>query len=208
MAIENISYVTESGELLGVASREDVHKRGLWHETFHCWVVTRELGRQMIHFQLRSSEKADFPDLFDITAAGHIAADESVEDGVREIEEELGLSLDLAELTPLGIIHDEISLPGFTDRERAHVYLYQGAPITLADYRLQRAEVTGVALADFRSFFELCTKQVEQIDVRGFRETAAGREEIRQTIGLSDMVPHEARYWREVAIRIRKELMA
>lgn len=208
MAIEKIAYVAESGELLGVASREDIHRRGLWHETFHCWVVTRELGRNMIHLQLRSAEKADFPKLFDITAAGHIAANESVADGVREIEEELGLSVALERLMPLGVVHDEISLPGFTDRERAYVYLYKEAPITLADYRLQQAEVAGVALADFRSFFELCTQQVEQIDVRGFRETAAGREEIRQTIGLSDMVPHEARYWREVAIRIRKELMA
>ncbi|MBT2581524.1 NUDIX domain-containing protein [Planococcus sp. ISL-109] len=208
MAIENIAYVTESGALLGVASREDIHKRGLWHETLHCWVVTRELGRYMIHLQLRSSEKADFPRLFDITAAGHIAADESVEDGVREIEEELGLPLKLAELVPLGVIHDEISLPGFTDRERAHVYLYKGAQLALADYRLQREEVAGMAAAEFQAFFELCTKQVEHIHVSGFHETPNGREPFRKTVGLSEMVPHEAAYWEQVAIRIRKELMA
>lgn len=208
MAIEKIAYVTESGALLGVTSREDIHKRGLWHETFHCWVVTRELGRYMIHLQLRSSDKAEFPDLFDITAAGHIAADESVGDGVREIEEELGLSVELKELTPLSVVHDEISFPGFTDRERAHVYLYKGAQLALSEYRLQLQEVAGVAAVEFHAFFELCTQQVEHIQVSGFRETPTGRKDFRKLVGLSDMVPHEANYWEQVAIRIRKELMA
>lgn len=208
MAIEKIAHVAESGALLGVASREDIHKRGLWHNTFHCWVVTRELGRPFIHFQLRSSEKLDFPGLFDITAAGHIAADEAVEDGVREIEEELGLSLELAELTPLGIIHDEISLPGFIDRERAHVYVYKASQLALEEYRLQQQEVAGVASAEFHAFFELCTKRVEHIHVNGFYETPTGRQAFRERIGLPDMVPHEATYWEQVAIRIRKELMA
>ncbi|MFC4711631.1 NUDIX hydrolase [Planococcus dechangensis] len=208
MAIEKIAHVAESGALLGVASREDIHARGLWHNTFHCWVVTRELGRPLIHFQLRSSEKTDFPDLFDITAAGHIAADEAVEDGVREIEEELGLSLNLAELAPLGIIHDEISLPGFIDRERAHVYLYQATQLALEEYSLQQQEVAGVASAEFHAFFELCTKRVEHIHINGFYETPTGRKVFRKRIGLSDMVPHEAAYWEQVAIRIRKELMA
>ncbi|MGM0898405.1 MAG: NUDIX hydrolase [Bacillota bacterium] len=207
MAIEKLAYVSESGALIGVASREDVHARGLWHETFHCWVVTRELGRDMIHLQLRSSGKTDFPELFDITAAGHITATESVEDGVREIEEELGLSVAFEELTPLGVVNDEILLPGFTDRERAHIYLYR-AQLELADYLLQPEEVEGMAVADFKAFFELCTKQTGRIEVRGFREKPHGREPFHAAIGLSDMVPHNALYWEQVAIRIRGELMA
>lgn len=207
MAIEKIACVTKDGALTGVATRDEVHRQGLWHETFHCWVVSRELGQTLIHLQLRSQDKADFPGLFDITAAGHIAAHESMKDGVREIEEELGLRLAFEQLTPLGVVNDEISLPGFIDRERAFIYLYEGNQLDLADYRLQPGEVAGMAAVDFRAFFELCTNQVEKVDAQGFRETQEGRRPFHEQLGLSDLVPHERSYWKQVAIRIRRHLM-
>ena len=207
MAIEKIACVTQDGALTGVATRDEVHRQGLWHETFHCWIVSRELGRTLLHLQLRSQDKADFPGLFDITAAGHIAAHESMKDGVREIEEELGLALAFEQLTPLGVVHDEISLPGFTDRERAFVHLYEGTQLDLADYRLQAEEVAGMAAVDFQAFFELCMKQTETIDALGFIETHEGRQPLKQKLGLSDFVPHQSSYWKQVAIRIRHQLM-
>ena len=207
MAIEKITCVTEDGALTGVATRDEVHRKGLWHETFHCWVVSRELGRTVIHLQLRSQDKADFPGLFDITAAGHIAAHETMKDGVREIEEELGLTLAFEQLTPLGVVKDEISLPGFTDRERAYIHLQEGTQIDLADYRLQPEEVAGMAAVDFLAFFELCMKQTETIDARGFIETQRGRQPFQQKLGLLDFVPHQPDYWKQVAIRIRRHLM-
>lgn len=207
MAIEKIACVTEHGALTGVASRDEVHRQGLWHETFHCWIVSRELGRTWIHLQLRSQDKADFPGLFDITAAGHIAANESMKDGVREIEEELGLALAFEQLTPLGVVKDEISLPGFSDRERAFIHLYEGTQIDLADYRLQPEEVAGMAAVEFQDFFELCMNQIETIDAFGFIEGAEGRQPLQQKLGLSDFVPHEPSYWKQVAIRIRRQLM-
>ncbi|MDN5708444.1 MAG: NUDIX domain-containing protein [Planococcus sp. (in: firmicutes)] len=207
MAIEKIACVTQDGALTGVATRDEVHRQGLWHETFHCWIVSRELGRTLLHLQLRSQDKADFPGLFDITAAGHIAAHESMKDGVREIEEELGLTLAFEQLTPLGVVHDEISLPGFIDRERAFIYLYEGPRLDLADYRLQRGEVAGMAAVDFQAFFELCMKQTEAIEARGFIETHEGRQPLKRKLGLSDFVPHEPSYWKQVAIRILRRLM-
>ncbi|RAZ67686.1 NUDIX hydrolase [Planococcus maitriensis] len=207
MAIEKIACVTEQGALTGVAARDEVHRQGLWHETFHCWIVSHELGHTRVHLQLRSRDKADFPGLFDITAAGHIAAHESVKDGVREIEEELGLALSFEQLTPLGVVNDEILLPGFTDRERAYIHLYEDTQIDLADYRLQAEEVAGMAAVDFRAFFELCMNQTEKIDACGFIERPEGRKPFRKKIGLPDFVPHQPSYWKQVAIRIRRQLM-
>lgn len=170
-------------------------------------MVSRELGRTRIHLQLRSQDKADFPGLFDITAAGHIAAHETMKDGVREIEEELGLKLAFEQLMPLGVVNDEILLPGFTDRERAYIHLYEGTQIDLADYRLQPEEVAGMAAVDFQAFFELCMKQTETIDAFGFIDTQEGRQSFQQKLSLSDFVPHQMDYWKQVAIRIRQQLM-
>ena len=68
--------------------REEIHRLGYWHETFHCWFVKKVHNEWMIYFQLRSKEKADYPLLLDITAAGHLLAGETINDGIREIDEE------------------------------------------------------------------------------------------------------------------------
>lgn len=94
---ENYTYVKDE-------SRDNVHQAGLWHETFHCWLM----DEQFVYIQKRSAEKKDFPGLFDITAAGHILATETIEDGIREVEEELGLTVDLSRFYSKGVVHDVI----------------------------------------------------------------------------------------------------
>lgn len=64
-----------------------------------------------------------------------------------------------------------------------------------------------MAAVDFLAFFELCMKQTETIDARGFIETQRGRQPIQQKLGLLDFVPHQPDYWKQVAIRIRRHLM-
>ncbi|CAM5275178.1 NUDIX hydrolase OS=Lysinibacillus sphaericus OX=1421 GN=LS41612_02185 PE=4 SV=1 [Lysinibacillus sphaericus] len=48
--------------------------------------------RTYIYFQIRSGQKKDYPGLLDITAAGHLLAVETVEAGIREVKEELGVN--------------------------------------------------------------------------------------------------------------------
>ncbi|MEC2070995.1 NUDIX hydrolase [Alkalihalophilus marmarensis] len=106
MDTEHITIVDEQRKPVGIASRADIHRKGLWHETFHCWMVGREENHYYIYLQRRSAHKIDFPSLFDITAAGHILANETIEDGVREVHEELGIEVTMNELIPLGAIED------------------------------------------------------------------------------------------------------
>ncbi|WP_223260763.1 NUDIX hydrolase [Bacillus sp. LNXM65] len=95
MEQEKLNILNEQHEAIGVAPRSDVHAQGLWHETFHFWLLKKELDTVYLYFQLRSPAKKDFPSLFDITAAGHLLANEQPSDGVREVEEELGLTVPL-----------------------------------------------------------------------------------------------------------------
>ncbi|MBB6453277.1 isopentenyldiphosphate isomerase [Salirhabdus euzebyi] len=84
MDTERLKIFDDNRNELGVASREDVHKKGFWHETIQCWFISREQDADYIYFQIRSEKKKDYPGMYDITAAGHILANETVEDGVRE----------------------------------------------------------------------------------------------------------------------------
>ncbi|TWT24904.1 NUDIX domain-containing protein [Planomicrobium sp. CPCC 101110] len=160
-----------------------------------------------MHLQLRSKDKKDFPGLFDITAAGHILSDETIGDGVREIEEELGIAVSFEELISIGVIKDQIHENGFFDNERCHVFLYNAETTIETLYKLQKEEVSGVVTADFQDFYKLCRGLEKKIAVEGFgvaedgRKTAAGK-----TITTNDLVPHSPEYLLQVTDLISKKL--
>ncbi|WP_310793579.1 NUDIX hydrolase [Salipaludibacillus neizhouensis] len=101
---EKLKIFDDNRNQIGIASRSDVHRVGYWHEVFHCWFVCNIQGTDYIYLQLRSNKKKDYPNLLDITAAGHLLADETVKDGVREIKEEIGIDVAFEELKQLGVI--------------------------------------------------------------------------------------------------------
>jgi len=91
-ADEILDYWDAHGKWLGAASRRDVHARGLWHRTLHLWLVTPEHGGSVV-YQLRSSTAASWPGRLDASVAGHLLADESYTDALRESREEIGIDV-------------------------------------------------------------------------------------------------------------------
>ena len=68
-----------------------------------------------LYFQLRSKIKKA-PLIWDITSAGHIMHDEDVQiNGLREIEEELGLSFQTTDLVYKGIFKIDYEISNLTD---------------------------------------------------------------------------------------------
>ncbi|PJO45388.1 NUDIX hydrolase, partial [Lysinibacillus xylanilyticus] len=120
MEQEIVKVFNEQHEQIGTATRAEVHEKGLWHETFHCWLVNEDY----IYFQIRSSQKKDYPGLLDITAAGHLLAVETVESGIREVKEELGLNIDVHEVVKMGMTSCSIVSENMIDNEFCHVYIY------------------------------------------------------------------------------------
>lgn len=198
MESERLRIFDGGHQELGTASREDVHKHGYWHETFHCWLLKREENTDYIYFQIRSRTKKDFPNLLDITAAGHLLADETAQDGIREVNEELGLNVTIEDVQQLDVIEDPIELDGFTDREFAHVYVYKTEENI--DFTLQQEEVSGIVRAPFAHFQSLCLGFASSIEVEGFCVKEAGhREAVRKSVSKKEFVPHSDTYWRRVA---------
>ena len=194
---EWISVFDENRNKIGVASRKEVHQKGFWHETFQCWFV----DQNDIYFQIRSNDKKDYPSLLDITAAGHILADETIEDGVREIEEELGIAITYDDLQAAGIIEDSIVTDAIIDREFAHVFVYEArSPLS---FKLQREEVAGMVRADFTDFYHFCLGKTNELKVSGFIVNASGKEAVIEKYATKqDFVPHPPSYWLKVATAI------
>ena len=202
---EMITIVDEQRHPIGVKSRDEVHKEGDWHETFHCWFLQRDKETDYIYFQLRSPEKKDFPNLLDITAAGHILAHETVADGVREIHEELGIEVQMADLAPVGIIKDCLVTDRFIDREFSHVYIYKLKETPA--FHLQKEEVSGIGRTDFHSFYAFCMGNQANVVVEGFVADENGEQvAMTKSVAKQDFVPHEEAYWQTIAEVIKEML--
>lgn len=96
---EYLDIVDDNNRMTGRTKlKSEIHRDGDWHRAAHIWICNEK--RELL-FQLRSPEKDTYPDLWDITG-GHVGAGESYEDAaVRELEEELGISATIDDLTPL-----------------------------------------------------------------------------------------------------------
>lgn len=145
---------------IGQAPRSEVHAKGYWHRTFHCWLVRLDepAGRLLVRFQKRQSGKDTFPDCYDITVAGHLKAGEAVQDAAREIGEEIGLLPDFASLDWIGECREEaVGAAGgapFVDREVSAVYAWL-CSASLDEFRLQPEEVAGIYEADADDLIEM-----------------------------------------------------
>jgi isopentenyldiphosphate isomerase len=155
---------------IGTASRRETHAKGYWHRTFHCWLARRSDGRELVLFQRRQLGKDTNPDCYDITAAGHLLAGEGLSDAVRELEEELGVSVSFQELIYLDQVREEADgLVGgkpFIDREVSEVYgLITSIP--LESMVLQQEEVAGVYEAEISDMLALFRGERDSLTVQG-----------------------------------------
>ena len=106
------SWTKPDGRRGRSVAKSEAHRLGLWHRCFHCWICGSDPEGFYLLLQRRASTKDTWPDYLDITAAGHLSAGEETLDGLREVEEELGLQVNPERLVPLGTHKIEQQLPG------------------------------------------------------------------------------------------------
>lgn len=208
---EYLDVYDERGNRTGTALRSEAHALGLWHRTFHCWLVRRgEDGKAYVLFQRRSERKDTNPGRCDITVAGHLAAGETVRDAMREMEEEIGWSVPFEALVPFGTVKEEnAGMAGgvrFIDREISHVFGCL-ASRPLEEFRLQREEVAGLYEAEAERLIALMEGKRASMEVRG-AETAEGEEGLRPatlTLTADRFVPRDRGYYIRV-FRFLREL--
>lgn len=198
---EEVDVLDARGEKTGrVAWKSEAHRLGLWHRCFHCWIAAPKTssGGPYLFVQRRAAGKDTWPNKLDVTVGGHLGAGESVLEGLREVEEELGLRVGAGELVPLGTRKVERKIPAGLDREFHEVFL---AVRSLApeDLRLQEEEVAAV--------LRLRLDDVEAL--YGGTEVTAQEwpgETSPVSVRLADFVPDEDGYLLRVARAVRRVL--
>lgn len=197
---ELIDVRDESGGRTGqVVWKSEAHRRGLWHRCFHCWIFGSDSGEPYLIVQRRAATKDTWPGYLDVTAAGHLATGEEPVDGLREVEEELGLRVDPGRLVPLGTRRVEQEIPGGLDREFHDVFLLRD-DTPPGNLRLQREEVEAVlhvGLDDARAL-----GASGSAPAREYRDGEVS--EVR--VSVPDFVPNTDDYLRRVAVAARAAL--
>ncbi len=162
----NISLTVTEDEFLNVLDDEDrltsaiaprsvVHKTGLNHATVHIWFIRRKDMGIHVLLQKRSHKKEIAPDMYDVSAAGHISqGHEFRKTALKEIREELGLEVPSNSLEFIGMRHGYYTEGEITDKELTAVYLYKGE-FDESQIALQESEVSEVHWAEIDELITL-----------------------------------------------------
>ncbi len=203
MESEQLNIFDDDMRLLGTRNRAEVHTQGFWHQTFHVWFLRHSASRLTLLFQLRSAQKRTCPNTLDITAAGHLLVGEEVMDGLREVNEELGVTLAAQDLYPVGIIKDEILRSGLIDREFCHVYFYV-SPTAGENFVLQADEVAGIIEIAYDEFAALITGYLDTVTGNGYLLAPDGTKvPVQRNFTHDDFCPHSQPYYTALLTALR-----
>ncbi len=144
-------------------SIDTVHQKGLWHQTFACWLVN--VAKQVVYLQLRGPKNRVGAGTFDATASGHLAAGETPQDGFRELREEIG-TVPLSTPVYWGVNRAFFQKENYINREFCHVFLAT-TPATLADFIPENGEVSGLFALSVKDAVALFSGIKQSVTVTG-----------------------------------------
>ena len=112
---EYFDVLSAKGEFTGKTElREICHKEGLWHKAVALFVVN---SKNQVLLQKRSSNKKLWPNLWDMTAGGHVLAGEfGFQAIIREIKEEIGIDVAKDDILFIGASTSENIKPDVINR--------------------------------------------------------------------------------------------
>ena len=139
--------LNKNGEYTGkVESREKCHEQGLWHKAVVVFIISKD--NKKILLQQRSANKKLWPNMWDITAGGHVMADEfGYQAVIRETKEEIGVDIDKGDLEFIGATSSENIKGDIVNRHYNENFIVH-KDIDLDNIVLQKDEVQDIKWFD------------------------------------------------------------
>ncbi|MDP2690880.1 MAG: NUDIX domain-containing protein [bacterium] len=180
MTEERFDILNPEGNATGQSAlKSEVHQKGLWHHSAHVWIYNSQ-GKILV--QKRAKTKKLFPNVWDVSVAGHVVSGETPLLGaVREMEEELGIITGAEHLDFKGIYRISLEVDEErTENEFYYIYFHHFGG-ELSSLTLQEEEVAEVAW-----------KSVEELE--------------REVVVENRYYPHGKEYYDFVLEALRKRL--
>lgn len=153
--MEYLDILDENGLPTGkTASRQEVHQKGLWHRAVLVAIVNKD---NKILIQQRAPHKEKYPNLWDISVAGHVSAGyDSLNSVYAEVMEEIGTqipaNIQLSNFRFVTSFRDcRVINDNFIENQFYDLYLLK-INLSINDLELQLDEVQAI---DFKSPFQL-----------------------------------------------------
>lgn len=124
MKREILDIFDENFILIGHSDYKTIHDKGFWHQVIHCWIM--DPTSHLVIYQKRGKNKIIYPEMLDVSVAGHCRIHENPEITVkREAHEELGIKIDRRNLVKIGLRKNISSSENNTNKEFQHIYFYK-----------------------------------------------------------------------------------
>lgn len=140
---EYLEILDENGNKTGkIKLRSEVHKDGDWHKTVHIWLFNKD---NEVLLQRRCPEKDSFPNMLDLSAGGHIiAGDTSISGAIREVKEELGITIKEKDLIFIKTLKHSLNYKDdFINNQFEDIYIIN-KNIELDEITYQKEEISEV----------------------------------------------------------------
>jgi len=148
--MEYFDVLDSKGNKTGkIKLRKDVHRDGDWHKAVHIWILN---GKRELLIQKRAPDKDTHPNEWDISSAGHIiAGGESLETAIKEVKEELGISLRENDFEYLWLLKHYSSHKNdlIINNEFNDVYLVN-TDIDIKRMIVQKSEIADIKFMDYK----------------------------------------------------------
>ncbi len=132
-----------------VVERTVAHREGIQHRTAHVWLFRQKNGILEVLLQKRCATKDTHPGCYDISSAGHIpAGSDFVPSAIRELKEELGLTVAPEELQFVGQRRFHYVGGGVIDCQVSNVYLLW-RDVEAEQLQIQKEELESVMWMPF-----------------------------------------------------------
>lgn len=162
MVKEYFDLLDENGNKTGnIKLRSEVHRDGDWHKAVHIWIINDE-GEILL--QRRCATKESYPNMLDISSAGHLSAgDESLSGAIREIKEELNLDVKAEELQFIKTLKNSTKYTAtFINNEFADLYILRTNK-RIEDMKFQEEEISEIFFVPYKKFKKMIKN--EQVDL-------------------------------------------
>jgi len=151
--MEYLDICDAEGNLTGQKkTKKEAHEQGLWHRSVHVWIIN---SQNEILLQRRSPLVDNYPNMWDISAAGHVSAGEDcVRAALRETEEEIGLKIKPEELEQIGEVKQTSKREGYINNEINPIYIVK-RDLEVDKIKKQDEEVAAVKFMPYRELQSL-----------------------------------------------------
>ena len=186
---EQLDIFNDKYEHIGTAGKKEAHMKGMWHRVFTCILVDPKTKSILLQKKVPGRYSFARPDYIDVSVGGHYMAGESIPEGIRELEEEVGIKTKFEDLIPLGVRQTADTIKeNYIAYEFQHIFICPSEK-GLEEYELEVAEVKGLIKIDIQDGIDLLLGKKEKINAKGISIGEKGRELYEIELTQADFVP-------------------